>query len=171
MPPPDPARLWTLLGWKPGEVAFGAPETRGSRRVRGLAVQELRFPASHGEELPALYLPPAREAAPAVLYLHAHGNNYALGAGELTDGRAALVSPWLDDLAALGAAVLCLEMPCFGSRSGQAEGALSKAMLWQGRTLYGQMMAELVAGVDWLAGQPGIDAGRIGCLGLSMGGT
>lgn len=171
MPPPDPARIWSLLGWRPGEVSFALPETTGTLDVRGMTLQRLRFAASHGESVPALFLPPRRDAAPAVLYLHAHGGTYSLSTAELTDGRAALAGPWLDDLAAMGAAVLCLEMPCFGSRADRAEGPLSKALLWHGRTLFGQMVAELAAGVDWLAAHPGIDAARIGCLGLSMGGT
>lgn len=151
----------------PGEVSFGMPETL--RQANGL--RHLRFPGSHGEDVPGVYLPPARPEAGAVLYLHAHGNRYDIATHELAGGRPALSAPWLEDLRALGLAVLCLEMPCFGSRAHPGEEARAKAAHWRGQTLFGQMLAELLAGFDWLAAQPGIDAGRIGCLGISMGGT
>lgn len=167
---PDRARIVDLLGGLPGKVSFRA--VHGLDGVAGPdGLLRLRFEGSHGAEVPGVYLPPAVPDAPAVLYLHAHGARYHIGTAELAQGRPALAGPWLGDLAAMGAAVLCLEMPCFGSRAVPGESALSKALLWRGQTLFGQMLAELLAGFDWLAAQPGIDARRIGCMGISMGGT
>ena len=75
------------------------------------------------------------------------------------------------ELQAAGYAVLCLEMPCFGARAQLQENATAKARLWQGRTLFGQMLGEQRAGMEWLMAQPGVDPARIGVMGISMGGT
>lgn len=166
----DRDHVLRLLGAPVGDLRLGDPVRVESRDLGGMRVQQLTFAASHGETIPALFLPPTRRDSPAVLYCHAHGARYDIGLRELWEGRPALSAPWLADLAAMGAAVLCLEMPCFGARTSE-EGALSKALLWRGRTLYGQMIAELWAGMDWLTAHPMIDARRIGTMGISMGGT
>lgn len=108
---------------------------------------------------------------PAVLIIHAHGNRYDIGAAEVIQGRPALHAPTGPALAARGIASLCLDMPCFGSRAGHSESAAAKALLWEGRSLAGQMLAENLAALDWLSAQPDIDTGRIGVFGLSMGAT
>lgn len=128
---------------------------------------------SDGTSIPAILLTPAniKPSAPAILYCHAHGARYDIGLNELLDGRPALMKPYAADLLALGYMVLCLEMPCFGQRSEAKEDASSKAALWQGTTLFGQMLAELKLGLDYLASQSQVDANRIATLGISMGGT
>ncbi|MCP4385922.1 MAG: prolyl oligopeptidase family serine peptidase, partial [Hyphomicrobiales bacterium] len=108
---------------------------------------------------------------PALLYCHAHGDRYSIGREELLDSRPALQGPYAADLVERGFAVLCLEMPCFGERMGGIESAMSKAHHWHGRTLFGRMLAELVAGIDFLAAHPAVDTARIGAIGFSMGGT
>ncbi|MFN4155160.1 MAG: dienelactone hydrolase family protein [Paracoccaceae bacterium] len=108
---------------------------------------------------------------PTVLILHAHGNRHDIGAAEVINGRPALFAPTGRALAARGIASFCLDMPCFGSRAGQSESAATKALLWEGRSLAGQMLAENIAALDWLAAQPDVDADRIGVFGLSMGAT
>lgn len=126
-----------------------------------------------GESIRAFWCRPrdGTTPLPAVLILHAHGNRYDIGAAEVIDGRPALFAPTGRALAARGIASLCLDMPCFGSRAGQTESAATKALLWEGRSLAGQMLAENIAALDWLCLQPGVDSGRIGVFGLSMGAT
>ena len=51
------------------------------------------------------------------------------------------------------------------------EAALAKAALWRGGTLMGRMLEDLAAGLDALTADPGVDAGRVGAMGLSMGAT
>jgi len=159
------AEVLALLG---SEV--GARRFTGCDVVRDGAVQTLAFTTDEGVEVPAYYIPP-RRTGPALLYCHAHGGRFGIGKDELLAGRPALTAPYGESLAQAGFAVLCLEMPCFGARADMDENATAKARLWQGRTLFGQMLAEQVAGLDWLAAQPGIDAARIGAMGISMGGT
>lgn len=108
---------------------------------------------------------------PVVLVLHAHGNRYDIGCDELTLGRPALPRPIGPELAAAGIASVCLDMPCFGARATVSESAATKAALWAGRSLAGQMLGESRAAVDWLAAQPWVRPSRIGAYGISMGAT
>lgn len=145
-------------------VEAGPKDARGVRRIG--------FATAAGEPVGGwLIEPQARGKAPAILYVHAHGGNYALGAGEVLAGRAALSGPLGPELAARGFRVLALDMPCFGGRAGTGESSAAKAALWQGRSLAGQMLGELASAFDWLAADPGTDPRRIGVFGLSMGAT
>ena len=110
--------------------------------------------------------------APGVLYCHAHGNRYHIGRRELLDGRPSLQSAYGPLLAARGFTVLCIDMPAFHERAGAgSEAALSKALLWHGQTLLGQMLAEQAAALSYLASRPDVASDRIGALGISMGAT
>ncbi len=62
-------------------------------------------------------------------------------------------------------------MPTFGDDAHEKEDALSKALLWQGKTLMGEMLADLIAGFDHLAARADVDPARIAAFGLSMGAT
>ena len=161
----DRETVGRLLGpdWAGARLAL-AGEEPGEGGLR-----RLTFRNHEGEAVPALYLPSRTGAA--VLYCHAHGGRYDIGIKELTEGRPALLSPWLPEFAARGWGVLCLEMPCFGARAKPGEGALAKARLWQGRTLFGQMLGESREGLGWLMAQGETDPARVGVMGISMGGT
>lgn len=108
---------------------------------------------------------------PAVLYCHAHGDAYDIGAAELLDGRRSLLSPYGPILAKHGFATLCIDMPTFGERQDLHEGPLSKALLWHGKTLMGAMLGDLSAAFAYLMIRDDIDPMRIAALGLSMGAT
>jgi dienelactone hydrolase len=139
----------------------------------GVAVETLRLDLADGRHARAfLTRPDAPDGRrPAVLYCHAHGARYAIGATELLDGRPSLLSPYGPMLAQRGFVTLCLDMPTFGDSADEREDPLSKALLWQGRTLMGEMLADLVAGFDHLAARDDVDAARIAAFGLSMGAT
>lgn len=138
-----------------------------------ICATELLFDLGTGATTRAFWCrPPGLHGpVPAVLILHAHGNRYDIGAAEVLDGRPALFAPPARAFAARGIASLCLDMPCFGSRAGISESAATKALLWEGRSLAGQMLAENLAAVDWLAARADVRADRIGVFGLSMGAT
>ncbi|MEO1312649.1 MAG: alpha/beta fold hydrolase [Pseudomonadota bacterium] len=162
----DRDSIKALLGPDYGSTRIERVEDRETDTT----LRRLQFHTTGGEAIPALYAP-AAAPAPAILYCHAHGNHYDIGMQELKVGRPALLGPYLPDLQAAGFSVLCLEMPCFGARSALSEEATAKARLWHGRTLFGQMLAEQAAALDWLKAQPEIDSSRIGVMGISMGGT
>lgn len=108
---------------------------------------------------------------PAVLVIHAHGDRYDIGRAELMEGRPALQAPLGPALAAMGIASVCFDMPCFGSRANETESAAAKRLLWQGKSLAGQMIGECAAALDWLTAQDWVDGARIGVFGISMGAT
>ena len=141
-------------------------EDRGDHIVERLA-QEIRGAAGRG----SAPRPPGAGPFPAVLYCHAHGARYEIGAGELLDGRPSLIAPYGPALARAGFAALAIDMPTFGERSEPGENALSKALLWYGRTLMGEMLGDHLAAYDYLVARDDVDGGRIAALGLSMGAT
>lgn len=139
----------------------------------GIAIETLRLDLGGGRSARAFLTRPAAPAGrlPAVLYCHAHGARYGIGASELLDGRPSLLSPWGPLLAGRGFVTLCLDMPTFGDGAHEREDPLSKALAWQGRTLMGEMLADLLAGFDHLAARADVDPARIAAFGLSMGAT
>ena len=108
---------------------------------------------------------------PAILYIHAHGGDYALGAAELTDGRPQLLGPLGPVFAREGYVTLAIDLRCFGIRAHEAEGATAKRLAWYGRTLLGDMVGDLAAALGWLAARPQVDPDRIAAFGMSMGAT
>ncbi|WP_071673224.1 alpha/beta hydrolase family protein [Nioella nitratireducens] len=164
------ADLERLLGVRLGAARFDSVQVVGQAPFGDWVLEDLRIDM-HGEGIPATFLRPETGPVPALIYCHAHGNRYEMGREELTEGRPALTGPYAPDLCRLGIAALSIEMPAFGTRQQPCESARAKAHLWRGTTLFGQMLAELSAGLSFLSDHPVIDADRLGALGLSMGST
>ena len=160
------ARLVALPERSPPRFLSSTTEDRGDHVVEQLAL-EIRGAAVRG----ILCRPPGEGPFPAVLYCHAHGGRYEIGAGELVDGRPSLIAPYGPVLARAGFVALAVDMPTFGERREPGESALAKALLWHGSTLMGAMLGDHLAAFDHLAGRSDVDAGRIAALGLSMGAT
>lgn len=106
---------------------------------------------------------------PAILYGHSHGGRYDIGASELLDGREYLLDPLGPVFARAGYVTLCIDMPIFGERATVTESAAAKALLWYGKSLFGQMLCEHAAALTYLASRADVDASRIGAFGISMG--
>jgi fermentation-respiration switch protein FrsA (DUF1100 family) len=153
----------------------GAPPivSRAIEPCDGYVVERLHFDFGSSPPVRGLLTRPVSPAAPmpAVLYCHAHGARYEIGASELLDGRPSLRGAYGPELARRGFVTLSIDMPTFGERAGQTEDALSKALLWRGQTLMGLMLADLLSAFDHLASRDDVDAGRIAAIGLSMGAT
>jgi dienelactone hydrolase len=165
-------RLRALLGLDATPRFIPAARQLALETLDGFVLERLEFEGASGEAVPALLARPRRDATgAAVIYCHAHGNNYAIGKDELIAGRRALRGAYAGDLARRGIAALCIDLPTFGARAVPGESALAKALLWRGETLFGRMLGDLTAACDWLAMRPDIDAARIGAMGLSMGAT
>ncbi|NKB26780.1 MAG: hypothetical protein GKR99_04160 [Rhodobacteraceae bacterium] len=89
-----------------------------ARPIPGGSFQQLEFSTKTGQEVRAFFaLPDAPSPAPAILYIHAHGNRYDIGAREVLDGRPALQGALGQRLVEMGFAVLCVDLPGFGGRA------------------------------------------------------
>jgi dienelactone hydrolase len=139
----------------------------------GFVLEELRLDLGGNQPVRGFLTRPlsVSDRLPGVLYCHAHGAKYGIGAAELTDGRPSLIGPYGPLLAERGFVTLSIDMPTFGERQEPGEDALSKALLWQGRTLMGEMLGDLSAAFAYLAARDDVDPGKIAAFGLSMGAT
>ena len=110
--------------------------------------------------------------APAILFNHSHGGGYKIGKNEFVDGRSYLQPvPYARELTDLGYVALAIDHWVFGERSHTSEADTFKAMLWQGRVLWGMMVYDSLRALDWLIDRSDVDGARVGTLGISMGST
>lgn len=148
------------------------PVSRTIEEAGGQVVERLEFRNGAGEAIRGFLTRPAGKGVfPAILYIHAHGARYDIGASELLDGRPALLGPLGLQFAHRGYVTLCIDMPAFGSRAEPGEAPRTKERLWRRKSLAGQMLGEQRAALDWLIRRDDVDADRVGAYGLSMGAT
>lgn len=175
---PDPTArrtlLLSLLGELPDRRRPIAASLRAQEERDGYLLESWLLDLNGLEPVPALLARPARSPgpAPAVLYNHSHGGGYEIGKAELIAGRSYLQPlPYAQALTQQGWVALCIDHWCFGERAHETELETFKAMLWQGRVLWGMMVHDSMRALDWLASRPDVDPERIGTLGMSMGST
>ena len=130
---------------------------RGGTEVRSFAV---RYRGANGEPVPGLLtLPAGRGRVPCVLLLHGLGGSKGdmFLPGQL--------------LAARGYASLAIDIAEHGERPRPSPASPpSRRPLADLRRAAAQTVVDLRRGVDFLQTRPEIDAGRIGFLGISLGG-
>ena len=163
--------LYGLLGELPDRDRPIAARTIAEEDRPGYVLETLVLDLNGFEPVPAYFVRPraATGRLPAVLYNHAHGGDYVLGKDELLAGRSALQRPpYAEALTARGYAALAVDAWAFGERRGRTESETFKGMLWEGRVLWGMMVYDSLRALDYLAGRPDVDPGRLGTLGLSM---
>ncbi|MCR6673820.1 S9 family peptidase [Devosia ginsengisoli] len=144
-----------------------------SRRIEpmdGYVIEHLRLQLGD-EDVRGILTRPADNSRrlPAILYGHSHGGGYAIGASELLDGREYLLDPLGPVFARAGYVTLCIDMSVFGERATVSESFAAKALLWRGKSLFGQMLSDHSAALTYLAGREDVDPARIGAFGISMG--
>ncbi len=138
----------------------------------GQILERLLFRNGFGETVRGFLTRPAAAGVyPAILYIHAHGARYDIGAAELIEGRPAMLGPLGLQFAHRGYVALCIDMPAFGSRAEPGEMPRTKERMWRRKSLAGQMLGEQRAALDWLIRRDDVDSKRIGAYGLSMGAT
>jgi len=177
------AQLWAALGRLPPRPVRPAVETLRREDRDDFWLERFQFDNGAGATVPGYLLLPKAAAAkvPAILYCLWHGDQYDLGKEELFGANAVPVPPG-PALVRRGYAVLGIDAYCFGERNGQGPGGAaerggdgemtaSKFNLWVGRSLWGMIVRDDLMALDYLAGRPEVDAGRIGVTGISMGAT
>jgi dienelactone hydrolase len=163
-------RLASLLSYREPGIAPVSAET-GARD--GYVLERLTFEMEGPGRVRGFLTRPARTSgpSPAILYGHSHGDRHDIGASELVDGRAYLLSPFGPLLARAGYVTLCIDMPTFGDRQAPGESAATKAHIWYGSSLIGQMLSEQAAALTYLASRDDVDPERVGAFGISLGAT
>jgi hypothetical protein len=168
------AELYALLGDLPDRQRPINAEKRDEQEKDGYRLESWLLDLNGIEPVPALLARPraARAAVPAILYDHSHGGGYQIGKKEFVEGRSYLQPvPYAKALTDEGYVALCIDHWCFGERAHETELETVKAMLWQGRVLWGMMVYDSLRALDWLVGREGVDPLRVGTLGMSMGST
>jgi dienelactone hydrolase len=166
-------KLYSLLGDLPPRERGVTAETIKETEYESYLVETLVLDLNGLEPVPAYFVKPKKITGklPAVLYNHAHGGEYEIGKEELLAGRKFLQRPvYAAELAGRGYAVLCIDAWAFGERRGRTESEIFKGMLWSGQVLWGMMVYDSLKAVDYLTLRPEVDGGRIGTVGISMGG-
>jgi Abhydrolase family len=166
--------LYSLLGDLPDRERPIEARLRSQEERDGYVLETLELDLNGIETVPAFLARPrqAKGRLPAVVYNHSHGGGYAIGKKELVDGRSYLQSPpYAKPLVDAGCVVLCIDHWVFGERSHTTEADTFKAMLWQGRVLWGMMVYDSLRALDYLVARPEVDAARVATLGMSMGST
>ncbi len=179
------AKLNDLLGDLPPRPPVSAFQVI-RREDKGTFVEEtIQFNNGAGEVVKGyVFLPKAATAqrqAPAILYCHWHGGQYDVGKDEMlrTNATPAAAGP---ALAEAGYVVLGIDAPCFGERNGHGpdgpqqkdaagEMTAAKFHLLLGRTLWGMIVRDDLAALDYLCSRSEVDVARIGITGMSMGST
>ena len=136
--------------------AFSASVRRTRRLARGT---EQRVDLAFGRDtVPALRLVPAGDRTHAtVLLLHGFSSSKERMAEAI--GRRLL---------ARGVGSLALDLPFHGERTATGGGIPRSPLALVGA--WRAAVSETRAAVDWLVAQPGVDAGRLGVTGYSLGG-
>ena len=166
------AELWALLGDLPDRSRPIKAEKTGQQERDGYVLESWVFDLNGLEPVPAYLARPKGlcHQAQAIVFNHSHGGGYDIGKKEFVEGRSYLYQvPYAKALTDEGYVALCIDHWCFGERRHATEMDTFKAMLWQGRVLWGMMVYDSVRALDWLATRGDVDPARIGALGMSMG--
>jgi acetyl esterase/lipase len=167
--------LYGLLGDLPPRSRRVSASKIGEEERETYVLERLVLDLNGIEPVPAYVVRPKEleGPAPALVYNHAHGGNYALGKDELLLGTTASVQKpaYAAALTQMGYCVLCIDARAFGERRGRSESEIFKQMLWSGQVMWGMMVYDSLRAVDYLVSRPDVNPDRLGTLGMSMGST
>jgi hypothetical protein len=172
--PGQRALLYELLGDLPDRQRPVTARKRGQAERDGYVLENWVLDLNGLEAVPAFLARPSglTGPAPAILFNHSHGGGYDIGKREFVEGRSYLQPvPYAKALTDEGYVALAIDHWCFGERNHTSEADTFKAMLWEGRVLWGMMVYDSLRALDWLVTRSDVDSSRLGTLGMSMGST
>lgn len=159
----------------PALTATSEPDSETER----YRMDRIRFTAERGEIVPGYLLRPKAVPPPHRVMIclqgHSPGMHISIGRAQTARDREQIAGG--RDLAlqavAQGWAALVIEQRAFGERAQRGVTCNDAALhaLHRGRPLTGQRVFDVIRAVDFIATQPDLDTGRIGCAGNSTGGT
>jgi Abhydrolase family len=167
--------LYELMGDLPDRYYPITAKLVSEEERDGYVLEKLELDLNGIEPVPAYVAKPkdmGKGRVPAVVYNHAHGGRYDIGKEELTAGRTALQDPpYAKVITDMGWMAICVDTWVFGERAHTSELDMFKAMLWQGRVMWGMMVYDTLRATDYLLSRPEVDPERIVSMGISMGST
>jgi dienelactone hydrolase len=191
----EPFAAWQAETIRLVRDALGAPTDAARAEILlrtpadGYVTDQLTLTFSNGETAAACLLTPDGAGPfPAVLLLHDHGSNFAIGKDKMM--RPAVGAPssqaaqnWVDrlyggrfvgdELVRRGYVVLSVDALGWGSRAGngyEAQQALAANLMQFGSSLAAVVAGEDVEATRFLAGLPQVDKNRVASFGFSFGG-
>jgi dienelactone hydrolase len=173
------ARLRAILGLPTAASGALAPRAERHRETADYTMDRIRFTAEPGEDVPGWLLKPkgVKAPLPVMICLQGHSPGMHISIGEArNDAERRSIAGGRDlALQALrnGWAALVIEQRAFGERA-RPRVTCNDAALFarhRGRPLTGQRVFDVMRTIDFVATQPDLDSGRIGCVGNSTGGT
>lgn len=181
------AKLIELIGGFPERTPL-QPETLEVRQYPGYRREKLVFQSRPGVAVVGYLLTPAGRKAPypTVVAIPGHGAGVDDIVGIDKNGHDRTGKPGYEHDFALqtvehGLATFAIEPMAFGYRRDartRAKGPTATACqpaagsaLLLGETMIGWRVWDVMRSIDWIETRPELDASRVGCLGISGGGT
>ena len=169
--------LQDLVGGFPEKCSLD-PEIFEQVDLGDVMREKLRYQVEPGDWVGAyLFVPKAiARPGPAVLCLHQHGGQFALGKSEPVGLMGNPDQFYALELAQRGYVTLVADFLCFEDRRDSVlEGANYERFAFtqrivEGSTLQAKYAFDAMRGVDYLISRPEVDSKRIGCIGHSLGG-
>jgi len=181
------AKLTELLGGFPGRTALTA-QTLDKRELPGYTREKIFFESRPGNGVILYLLLPANSPAPhpTVICIPGHGRGVDDIVGIDENGKERAGKPGYQHDFAIqavehGLAAVAIEPMAFGHRrdpitiaKGPSASACQPAAgsaLLMGQTMIGWRVWDIMRAIDWIETRPDLDAQRVGCMGISGGGT
>jgi dienelactone hydrolase len=182
------AKVVELIGGFPDARPPLKPQTLEVREFPGYKREKFTFESRPGVGVLAYLLTPTASSAPHATVVcipgHGRGVDDIVGIDEHGNDRTTKVGYAYDfaiQVAEHGMAAVAIEPMAFGCRrdartsahglgASACEPAAGSALLL-GETMIGWRVYDVMRTIDWIATRPELDSKRVGCMGISGGGT